>query len=124
MKTILEIGNCNADHMSLKSMLQSNFEATLLRAHGLSDALEALQTNNIDLVMINRLLDTDGSEGIAILRHLKADPDLQTIPAMLITNYAEHQDVAVTAGAIRGFGKAELRSNKTLQVIQTALGAV
>ncbi len=123
MKTILDIGNCNADHSFLNSMLQKNFAGTqLLRAHRLDDALSALQENEVDLILINRLLDVDGSEGMQILQHLKADSELQQTPVMLITNFDEHQQTAIQAGAVQGFGKSGLLSEETRQAIAAALG--
>jgi len=123
MKTVLDIGNCDADHMFIQSMLQSNFSATLVRSHGLDDALEKLQEQEVDLILINRLLDIGGSEGIEILRHLKADAKLKEIPTMLITNYEEHQQAAIKEGAVRGFGKSALSSDETRSVIEAALGS-
>jgi two-component system chemotaxis response regulator CheY len=55
--------------------------------------------------MINRKLDADYSDGIEIIRQIKADPQLAATPCMLVTNYPEHQEVAVAAGAEPGFGK-------------------
>ena len=83
MQTVLDIGNCNADHMFLESMLSSNFGAILIRAHRLEDAQKLLGENQVDLILINRLLDVDGSEGIEVLQALKADPQTQAIPVML-----------------------------------------
>ena len=120
MKTVLDIGNCDADHMFIETMLKSNFTATLLRSHGLDDALKLLQENEVDLILINRLLDNDGSEGMAILRHFKSDAKLQNIPTMLITNFEEHQEAAIKEGAVRGFGKSALSSAETKTVIETA----
>jgi hypothetical protein len=41
---------------------------------------------------------------------------------MLITNYEEHQQAAMQAGALRGFGKAELSSPETAKRLAEALG--
>lgn len=120
MKTVLDIGNCNADHSFIKVMLQTNFQAQLIRAHRLEDALECLQQNEIDLIMINRLLDVDGSEGMNVFRELK-ESEFGKIPAMLITNYQDHQNAAVAEGAVPGFGKASLSSVETVNVIKDAL---
>ena len=38
----------------------------------------------------------------------------RSIPVMLVTNYPEHQQQAIAAGAEPGFGKAELASPATL----------
>jgi hypothetical protein len=42
---------------------------------------------------------------------------------MLVTNYKEHQDAAVAAGAVRGFGKLEYGEPRTLQTLRSFLGA-
>jgi hypothetical protein len=40
---------------------------------------------------------------------------------MLITNYPEHQDAAVEAGAIRGFGKLEFDNPETRETLAAVL---
>jgi hypothetical protein len=41
---------------------------------------------------------------------------------MLITNYPEHQDAAIAAGAVRGFGKKELAAAETHAKLASVLG--
>jgi len=106
-KTVLEIGNCNPDHSALSRMLVTNFGVRVLRAHELKDSLELLQKEPVDLILINRKLDIDYSDGLEILQHFKQDDQLKGIPAMIITNYPEHQEAAVAAGAEYGFGKLQ-----------------
>ena len=67
--------------------------------------LLALGQEKFALVMVNRKLDADYSDGLEIIRKIKADPKLAATPCMLVTNYAEHQQAAVAAGAEPGFGK-------------------
>ena len=121
MKTVLDIGNCDADHLFLTTMLTSNFDATVLRAHKLADAISALENNSVDLIMINRLLDVDGSEGMDVFQEIKSNEKFKSIPAMLITNFDDHQEKAVAVGAIRGFGKSALSSDATKELIKEAL---
>jgi CheY-like chemotaxis protein len=106
-KTVLDVGNCNPDHSAIKSMLTSRYEVTVLRADALADTLEILKKGGVDLVLINRKLDIDYSEGVEILKAIKADPSLSDIPVMIITNYPEHQEAAVSMGAEYGFGKLQ-----------------
>ena len=75
----------------------------------MADSLEALRADGFDLVLVNRKLDRDYSDGIEVIRAIKADSQLAHLPAMLVTNYPEHQDAAVAIGAERGFGKLEYR---------------
>ena len=106
-KTVLDIGNCDPDHNAIQRMLTSDYDVIVLRANQLSDALQLLSQRNVDLIVINRKLDIDYSDGIEILRHLKKDPAYKGIPTMIITNYAEQQVAAVADGAEYGFGKTQ-----------------
>lgn len=80
-----------------------------------------LRSRSIDLVLVNRKLDEDYSDGIEIIKAIKADSALATIPVMLITNYEEHQEQAISIGALRGFGKLSMKAPETLQRIESAL---
>jgi CheY-like chemotaxis protein len=85
----------------------------VLHTHGPAAALAELRKGGIDLVLVNRKLDRDSSDGIDIIKQIKADAQLAATPCMLITNFADHQTLAVQAGAEMGFGKRELDEPKT-----------
>jgi CheY-like chemotaxis protein len=57
-----------------------------------------------------------------VIRSIKSDPNVANIPVMLVTNYAEHQDAAVAAGALRGFGKLEFENRSTIERLAAVLG--
>ena len=121
-KRVLDVGQCNPDHASLSRFLTSHFDVEVDRAHKLDDTLSKLRTQNYDLVMINRKLDIDHSEGMEILRTIKSDDVLKTTPVVLISNFPDAQDAAVKEGAMPGFGKAELGSPKTKERVTAILG--
>jgi CheY-like chemotaxis protein len=106
--TVLDVGNCNPDHNAIQKMLARDFDVVLLRAHQLEDAMQILKSNRVDLVLINRKLDIDYSDGMEILNAIKTDEDVRSVPVMIVTNYPEHQEAAVQAGGEYGFGKLEL----------------
>lgn len=112
-KRVLDVGNCVPDHASICRLIETNFDARVLQAHGPEDALSELRKGGVDLVLVNRKLDRDYSDGLDIIQQIKQDPEIASTPCMLITNYAEHQEVAMQAGAERGFGKQELASPAT-----------
>ena len=120
-RRVLDVGNCGPDHSSIRRMLTSNFGAEVIQTDGLADTLTALQENSIDLVLINRKLDNDYSDGIVILEQIKSKPDYSDLPVMLITNYEEHQAKAVALGALPGFGKLEINSAKTRAKLASVL---
>ena len=53
-----------------------------------------------------------------IVKQIKEDPQLKSVPVMLLTNYPEYQQMAVKAGAEEGFGKLEYGKPETLEKLQ------
>ena len=120
-KTVLDVGNCGPDFGAIRKMLTSNFDVQVLQAQNSAEALDVLRSNNVDLVLVNRKLDEDYSDGIEVIRSLKSDPLLTKIPVMLVTNLEEHQQLALSLGAIRGFGKLALNSSQTIELVAEVL---
>jgi CheY-like chemotaxis protein len=121
-KRVLDVGNCAPDHASITAFLKSRFDCEVVQADDAEDALAALRSSDFDLVLVNRKLDADYSDGIEVVRQIKADPALAQTPVMLITNYPEHQDAAIGIGAVRGFGKMEFSKPETIGRLQPILG--
>lgn len=122
MKRVLDVGNCVPDHSAITSFLTSRFDCEVLQADKADDALAVLRKQDVDLIVVNRKLDCDYTDGIEVIRQIKADPALAKIPVMLITNYEEHQDAAMAMGAVRGFGKLEYGKPETSERLQAILG--
>jgi CheY-like chemotaxis protein len=114
-KTVLDVGNCRFDHTSIAMLLDGKFDVEVLRVSEADEAIGALRAKPVDLVLVNRILDADGSEGIEVIRRIKQDPELGRVPVMLVSNYPEYQEAAVAAGAEPGFGKAELHRPETVR---------
>ena len=112
---VLDVGQCVPDHAAIRRLIEGTFGAQVRQTHGPTDTLAAMRQEPFDLVLINRKLDADYSDGMDILQAIKADPQLSATPVMLVTNYAEHQQLAIAAGAEPGFGKAQLTSPTTLE---------
>src|SRR5215218_7536309 len=106
-KRVLDVGQCGPDHAAIRSFVERNFGAEVRQTHRAGDTLAELRKGKYDLVLINRKLDADYTDGLEILKAIKGDPELAATPVMLVTNYAEHQQQAVAAGAELGFGKLE-----------------
>ncbi|MGI9427357.1 MAG: response regulator [Bythopirellula sp.] len=123
-KRVLDVGNCGPDLAAITSFLTSNFECLVEQAHGPEDTLAKLRAGSYDLVTINRKLDRDYSDGVEILKAIKSDNELSSVPVMLVTNLPEHQDLAVSHGALRGFGKLEYELPETREKLQAVLGSV
>ena len=121
-KTVLSVGQCRPDHAAISHFLTSNFSINLLTADLASDCEKVVAENTIDLILINRKLDADYSDGMVILESLKADEATRDIPVMLVSNLPEWQQKAQEAGALCGFGKAELNSPETVDRVRAVLG--
>ncbi|MEQ8848455.1 response regulator [Botrimarina sp.] len=121
---VLSVGQCGPDHAALVDFLTRNFDGVEVDAAKLpADTFEKLRAGSYDLVLVNRKLDEDYSDGIEVVRQIKSEPTLRDTPVMLVTNYAEHQDAAVAEGALRGFGKLELGDPATVQRVRAALAS-
>jgi len=121
-KTVLDVGNCRSDHAWIAATLKSHFDVEVLRAATAQEAIQAMDSRSIDLVLVNRRIDGDGSEGIELVRRLKQSPSSAATPVMLISNYAEAQAAAIAAGAEQGFGKDDLDSPETVRKLGRFLG--
>ena len=95
----------------------------MLQAHGADDAIKLLRERDVALVTVNRKLDRDYSDGMDVVKQIKSDEDLGDVPVMLVTNYEEHQQSAMDAGCVRGFGKLALGSSETVELLQPYLGS-
>ncbi len=120
-KQVLDVGQCAPDHISITRLLQTHFDAKVSRAHSQAETILLCTETNFDLILINRVLDADGSAGLSILKALKANSETQAIPVMIVSNFAEAQMAAVQAGAVPGFGKSSLNSPKTLAELKKYL---
>lgn len=107
-RQVLSVGQCGPDHSAISRFLKANFDVVISTADTIADALYDLREAKYDLVLVNRKLDADYSDGSELIRLMKADPVLMDVPVMLVSNYPEHQANAVALGAEPGFGKLEL----------------
>ena len=121
-KRVLDVGNCVPDFAAITRLLTSNFDCQIDQAHSPEEALSKLRAGEYALVTINRKLDRDYTDGVEILKAIKADAEISAVPVMLITNFDEHQEAAVALGAVRGFGKLEYEQPETLAKLQAILG--
>lgn len=122
-RRILSVGQCVPDHGAISRFLSAHFDVQIGTADTAAETLDLLRKQRYDLVLINRKLDADYSDGVEILRLIKADPQLAATPVMLVTNFAEHQQNAVHLGAVYGFGKNDLGRSDVVARLQPYLAA-
>lgn len=123
MPRVLSVGQCGFDHGSLARQFRDAFGATVERADTFPEALDALRGGGIDLVLVNRVTDADGTHGVDLIRTLKADPGLAAVPVMLVSNFASAQQEAEGLGARPGFGKSDLGQPRFRDAVGAVLGS-
>ena len=105
---VLSVGQCFADHSAISRTLGKQFAAEVVSADTGAEALATVRGQAFDLVLVNRVLDADGSSGLEVIRQIKADESVGQVAVMLVSNYEDAQRQAVELGALPGFGKSAL----------------
>ena len=113
MKKVMSVGQCPPDHAAIKYFIEDNFDAKIIKIDSTEEALEELTKQKIDLVLVNRKLDIDYTDGSILIQKMNQAGLLADTPIMLISNFPEYQQEAITLGAKMGFGKNDLGSSQT-----------
>ena len=120
-RKVLSVGQCDLDSATLARFLDRYFRVSIERAALPDEALERLRRERFDLVLINRKLDADYSDGAEIVRSIKQDSELSKTPVMLVSNHEEAQHEAVELGAEYGFGKLEYADPRVVERLKPFL---
>ncbi|MFG0274839.1 MAG: hypothetical protein ACF8QF_07270 [Phycisphaerales bacterium] len=119
---VLLVGHCMTDRFSLtRAVARALPEA---KTDGVnSDAALAAALDNAALLLVNRVLDGRFSarDGVALIRSVTEREGARPV-AMLVSNYDDAQAAAIEVGAAPGFGKAELRADRTAMRLRVAVG--
>lgn len=112
---VLDVGQCDPDHAGIRAMLADHFDVEIDRVMFVPQALEALRRKSYDLVLVNRLIFADQSDGMELVRQAQADSALAGVPIMVVSNFADAQTRAAALGAAPGFGKARLGAPEVVE---------
>ena len=120
-KRILSVGQCGADHAGISEVLKRHFDVAVETA---DSVIQALSTANdgFALVLVNRILDRTGEEGLELIGKMQAEKRLKDIPVMLVSNYDDAQQAARAAGARPGFGKSTMGDAESIELLRPLLG--
>ena len=120
----MSVGQCNPDHYALSGFLTRNFKCSVVRIDSTEEAIEKLDKESFDLVLVNRKLDIDYTDGTILIEKMKAHPTYKNIPIMLVSNYPEYQEEAMKLGAVRGIGKLEYGNSESLEKFKNILETI
>ena len=121
MKRVLSVGQCMPDNAGIGRMLKSNFDVEVDVAESHADAVRMATESAFDLVLLNRIYDATGTEGMDTLKALKSGDSTRNTPVMVVSNYPDAQESAVANGAEMGFGKSALNDPNTIERLRPFL---
>ena len=120
MADVMLVGHCGPDAIMLKTVVQRALPdagVELINDHPSLDA--ALERDVV--LLVNRELDGEfrsGRGGIDLIRQLSESGT--AAPMLLVSNFADAQAEAESAGAMPGFGKSDLYHDDTTRRLQDA----
>jgi CheY-like chemotaxis protein len=120
--SVVEVGNCDADSARIRQVIESAFDARVTRALVAQDALNALEVDNVDLVLTNRVNAYDGTDCADLIGKIRSGGHAD-IAVMVLSNFAEAQAKAEALGAVPGFGKADLGTPLAVERLAAVLPA-
>jgi len=121
MARIALVGHCGVDGPRLEATISRICDDADVTTANDPDALAEVVQDGVDLLLFNRELGYgfDDGLGVDLIADLRREhPDLKM---MLISDRPDAQRAAEAAGALPGFGKAELTTSKVAQVLKNAL---
>ena len=82
------------------------------------DALTKVRTGKPTLILLDIMMPK--MNGLQVLEKLKADPDTNAIPVVMLTNLAGQQDVekALSMGAVKYIVKSEQEPKKVVDMVK------
>ena len=122
-RVLVDCGNCGPDFHSIRQFVTAHFDVEVVQTQRADDTLQLLRRRPVSLVTVNRKLDCDYSDGLEVVKQIKRDDAFARTPVMLVTNFEEHQQAAMNAGCVRGFGKLALSNPETVALLEPYLGS-
>lgn len=120
-KKVVLVGHCGADTAYLRIAVTGAVKNVSVVTANEETELNEVLARGADLLLVNRQLDYGFPtyEGVELIRSLKSSHS--NLKMMLISNYPEAQEVAVQAGALSGFGKREIGTDRVKDLLRHAL---
>ncbi len=120
MKNVLIIGHCDLDNPQITSLIEKTFSVKTTRLKMLEKAVESLEKQDYDLVIINRIGAFDQESGLELIKAIKQDGRFK-MPLMMVTNYKDQMEEAIKCGAVPGYGKDRLHDKDTIELLSQYL---
>lgn len=116
---VVLVGHCGVDGPRLKEAIESGASPCEVLRINTPEELESVCREGADLLLVNREPVGFDEQGMDLLRDLCKRYPGQKV--MLVSDYEDAQQEAVKAGALPGFGKADLGSPRLVETVKGAL---
>jgi len=118
ISTVVLVGHCGPDEWMLRSAISRALPDIKIASVNADTELCDFQKEG-HLLLMNRSLDGDFSASLAV----DLIPEIVGAGArvMLISNFEDAQQAAVSAGAHRGFGKSDVNATATADLLRAAV---
>ena len=119
---IVLVGHCGVDAPRLEREVSRICPKAEVMTVNSEEQLHEIVEEGADLLLINRQLPYgfEAEEGVELMRDLQQMIDGQ-VKMMLVSDMPDAQDAARHAGAVAGFGKADLGSGKIADILKAAM---
>lgn len=114
---VLNVGQCGFDGPAIAKALKGEFGCMVVDAESVDEAAGVLDTQDFDLVLVNRIFDATGEEGVELIKRAGESKT----PVMMVSNYPEAHDAAEKAGGVRGFGKKDMGGPAMMDAVRPYL---
>ena len=118
---IVLVGHCGVDAPRLEAEVSKCLPRADVISVNSEEQLQEVCDDGADLLLINRQLPFgfEAEEGVELIQEIQQmHPDVKVI---LVSDRSDAQEEAKRAGAIEGFGKADLGSGKIAACLRDAL---
>ncbi|QDU34836.1 hypothetical protein KS4_29120 [Poriferisphaera corsica] len=116
---IILVGHCGFDTANLTRFIKKHTDLPIHAAQSPKELTPYLSPDA--LLLINRVIPRAFKlpTGIELIAQLNQQPNPPR--SLLISNFPESQQQAITAGALPGFGKSHLTDQKSIKLLTDAL---
>ena len=115
---VVLVGHCGPDEWMLRSAISRALpDIDIVAVHDEDQLKTYLSAGN--LLLMNRALDGDFSVSLAV--DLLPDTIASGARVMVISNFEDVQQAALSVGACRGFGKSDVNATATADLLKAAV---
>jgi two-component system chemotaxis response regulator CheY len=120
-KKVALVGHCGPDSSYLRMAISRSIKDAKILAADDDTELSKVLEEGVDLILFNRELGYGFSEPLGVNCIAKLSSSKVPAKMILVSNYPEAQAAAEAAGALPGFGKREIGTQRVTDLLKAAV---